>query len=144
MTPDLLTEYLAATGDRCPRCRAEIDANTSLCRRCRTPVRLSLGTERPYAIAWAVALAGAALSTGFGMIVAGLGLVRGELPSYGNLRPALVLAIVIGGAMTMAGVLLLAFRRRFVILPALVQWMLAVAAVATVVLSFAWMAVAQR
>jgi hypothetical protein len=108
------------------------------------PIRLCISTEHPFAIAWSVALAGAALSVGYGSMIAGLTILRGALPSFGHIRPALIGAIVIGAVMAFVGILLVAFRRRFVKFSSRLQWTLAAAALATVLIPFAWLVIAQR
>jgi hypothetical protein len=95
-----------------------------------------------FAIAWTVTLAGAALSAGFALMIVVMTLLRGELPGDPKAKPAILGSILIGAAMTAAGLALLSLRRRFFALPVPFQWTLALVAAATVLVPFTWLATA--
>ena len=126
MTDPLLIEFLGLRGESCPRCRGTINAQTARCLRCGTTLQLALTTERPFAVAWAVALAGAGIAAGFGLIVTCLIIARGGLAGFTpSQRFGLVTVLAIAVPSAAALSFLLLRRRSFIRLRIAVQWIIA-------------------
>ena len=135
---DLLFRYLAEQQARCPRCRSElVGLLAAMCPTCCLRLELCVRADEPYLRAWATLTVALGLSGGVGLFF-----IMGSIASglqFRHYQAFAVAAMIFHIASIPLTIGVVLCRHRFVKLPSMTQWLVAVVGVVAAALALATM-----